>query len=465
MAQSIPSLQPFGYSGSYQNPRAVDKNIDPRTDMTEGLQGIQDVIDKKELKAEEKSAKQEILDKFAEMKTAGEAALATGDPEIIDKFMRDYPEAKDAFNIADSYAHRNERTKNNALANAYRFLETEGMEGEEAEAARDAIMEDRYSMLEKEGVPLDRRAETEQFAQVYNDEGFEAAKKVLQTRLITTDNDNWQKYKEAKDKALGVGEDSKNVLSSTILENGTTIQSLKSGGTAVYSPEGTKLEGDARTKAIKAGRKFEVENARNKSSAKENAVLRERMDLQYLIDQSITNAKNTAEFSNKAFDRVDNIRANNLKMRDVIRLVKEEGAETGVIASRLPSFRSAAQELDNLQGRLGLEVVQNTTFGSLSEAELAFALSTALPLELEGVALIEWAEEKIRVQEKLSTYLEAAALYTSQPGHTRAGWTVKKRAEQTHPIPTATALNHLRENPNMKSEFIKMYGYIPERMQ
>ena len=80
--------------------------------------------------------------------------------------------------------------------------------------------------------------------------------------------------------------------------------------------------------------------------------------------------------SKEAFERIAPIRKNIANFDEAIRLI-DEGAETGVVASRLPSVRQASIELDSLQGRLGLDVIGNTTFGALSEAELRFALDTA----------------------------------------------------------------------------------------
>ena len=125
--------------------------------------------------------------------------------------------------------------------------------------------------------------------------------------------------------------------------------------------------------------------------------------------------------SKEAFERIAPIKQGIANYSEVERLI-DEGAETGVIASRLPSMKQASIELDNLQGKLGLDVIGNTTFGALSESELKFALDTALPKNLEGPALKEWVQRKKSAQEKLLAYTEQAATYLGTPGNTIAGW-------------------------------------------
>lgn len=140
------------------------------------------------------------------------------------------------------------------------------------------------------------------------------------------------------------------------------------------------------------------------------------------------NVKAASKRSDEAFARLEKVRANIANYDEAIRLI-DQGAETGVVAARLPSFRQASIALDNLQGRLGLDVIGNTTFGALSEAELKFALNTALPKNLEGPALKDWIMRKKAAQEKLAAYLEQAAIFLGTPGNTVKGWIeVQKQA-------------------------------------
>ncbi|GAF84393.1 unnamed protein product, partial [marine sediment metagenome] len=123
--------------------------------------------------------------------------------------------------------------------------------------------------------------------------------------------------------------------------------------------------------------------------------------------------------------------------------------------------------------RLGLDVVANTTFGALSAGELAMAMSTALPTELDGPELREWMVEKKGVQEKLADYLESAAIYLGTPGNTKVGWLKKKKMErqqgrQAEQQPQAQApqgaIDFLMANPQAADQFKAKFGYLPEGM-
>ena len=86
-------------------------------------------------------------------------------------------------------------------------------------------------------------------------------------------------------------------------------------------------------------------------------------------------------------------------------LVREGGAQTGVIRSLLPSFNSATAELREIANGLGIDIINSATFGALSEKELSLALSTGLDTSLSGAALQEHIQDKINAQEKLYNQL------------------------------------------------------------
>ena len=98
--------------------------------------------------------------------------------------------------------------------------------------------------------------------------------------------------------------------------------------------------------------------------------------------------------------------------------------------SLLPSVRKASVELDNLQGRLGLDVLQSTTFGALSAAELAFALDTALPQKLPPADLRKWMVRKKDAQVKLARYLTEAAIFLGTEGNTTVDFIQAQRLKQ-----------------------------------
>jgi len=161
-------------------------------------------------------------------------------------------------------------------------------------------------------------------------------------------------------------------------------------------------------------------------------------ELQGLRAQEREVGKGTAQIALDSFDKVSGIRSNVANLREVISLV-DDGAETGPLADKLPSFRAETIKLNTLKNQLGLDVVGSVTFGALSEGELNLALNTALPTNLDGPELINWANNKIAAQEKLANNLEEAAVFLSTPGNSVADWVKLKKNEKKEAEKTGAA--------------------------
>tara|TARA_R110002051_G_scaffold233434_1_gene294989 strand:- start:132 stop:1157 length:1026 start_codon:yes stop_codon:yes gene_type:complete len=96
-------------------------------------------------------------------------------------------------------------------------------------------------------------------------------------------------------------------------------------------------------------------------------------------------------------------------------VLPEGGANTGWLASKLPSIWASSIELDNIQSKLGLAVVGQNTFGALSKGELDLALATALPKTMQEAELANWIDRKIIAQRKLIRHYSDAASYLTDP--------------------------------------------------
>jgi hypothetical protein len=146
-------------------------------------------------------------------------------------------------------------------------------------------------------------------------------------------------------------------------------------------------------------------------------------------------AKNASKLAIESFKGLSTIRSNIGDYEKAISYL-DEGAGTGRIEGMFPSFKAASQKLDHIQNKLGLNVVQMTTFGALSEKELEFAKEVAMPKNLSESQLKQWLVDKKAAQEKVAANLEQAAIYLgtpSRPGeqrHTIAGFLEMKQAEQ-----------------------------------
>ena len=157
-------------------------------------------------------------------------------------------------------------------------------------------------------------------------------------------------------------DDSDSVQSGKILPDGTTVYLSKKGQTRVLGPDGVELAGEERVAAIRDAEEFGAEIQAKRSGARESAVIGQKE-------------------AQKAFELVGKIRTN-LGNLDSAVAALDAGATTGKIASQFPNWKASTIELQNIQRRLGLDIIGSVTFGALSEGELSLALETALPLNM-----------------------------------------------------------------------------------
>jgi len=113
---------------------------------------------------------------------------------------------------------------------------------------------------------------------------------------------------------------------------------------------------------------------------------------------------------------------NNMALYDEALAALDAGANTGWLVNRFPTINAATLALENVQARLGLNVIANTTFGALSESELAFALDSTIPLDMEEEDLRIWLAEKKRTQGILADYQRSAGQYLLTPRNTITDW-------------------------------------------
>jgi hypothetical protein len=225
------------------------------------------------------------------------------------------------------------------------------------------------------------------------------------TQVNNTALDRNQRRAEA-----GVGGSDK-VQSSKVTPDGTTIVVMKNGTTKVISALGDELKGQARADAIKASEEFGATTQGSRAQSRGIGDL-------------------TAKQVGQAFAEVGKLKKNIGNINEAITAI-DQGANTGVIASKLPNVTAASIQLANVRNQLGLDVIGSVTFGALSEGELNLALDTALPSTLSPKDLRVYLVNKKTAQEKLIGYLNKQAIYLQKPGNTLAGWLEKVDNEGT----------------------------------
>jgi hypothetical protein len=193
------------------------------------------------------------------------------------------------------------------------------------------------------------------------------------------------------------------VQSSKIMDDGTTVMTMKDGTRKVLNPQGQLVEGDAAQQAIAQANKVGISLQGERAGARSGATL----------------AQGQAK---EAFVTLGNVRSNITNLDKVAALLDKPGVSTGVIESQLPTWDASTIELRNMRSRLGLDVVGAVTFGALSEGELNLALDVALPTNLSPPDLKKWVLSKKVAQEKLSSYLSEQVRFLSIPGNTLGDW-------------------------------------------
>ena len=206
-----------------------------------------------------------------------------------------------------------------------------------------------------------------------------------------------------------------------VFDNGTTVQSLPDGTTQVINPEGKVVSGKDRVSVLNTARNEQVDFAGQKAKSTALGTGQGKLQTEPTVAAATDAAKAAIKLSTETFNRLEPLRANIANIDEAIELI-DAGAATGPIISRLPSVRATSIKLDALQKKLGLDVIASTTFGALSEGEREFALSSALPKNLQGNDLKSWLQKKKETQTKLMDQLGEAASFLGTPGNTIADY-------------------------------------------
>ena len=272
----------------------------------------------------------------------------------------------------------------------------------QAEAARD-----------REMFPTIRAKEEAELAKAQSDAERAAIEAEYRAR--------YEEARIAKAGRAGVEAAGPNLHSSKTLDDGTVVNVFKDGTITVTDPTGQEVFGEDRARVIREAQQFGVETTGQRAGGREAAVIGQRQ-------------------ANKAFDQISAINRNLSNLDRAITLI-DEGANTGAIESRLPSWKASTVELKNIQNQLGLDVVGSVTFGALSESELALALNTALPTNLNSADLRKWLVSKKEAQTKLSDYLTEQTRFLSVPGRSVGDWLDFKQTQMAdQAIPKETEI-------------------------
>ena len=147
------------------------------------------------------------------------------------------------------------------------------------------------------------------------------------------------------------------------------------------------------------------------------------------IKGAIVSLEQRMKASEKAFERLPALNRDIDLYDRAIDAVKR-GAGTGPVEDMMPTFRAATFELQNIQQRLGLNLLSTVTMGALSEKEMDILLKTSIPTGMDGEPLIGWLEDRKAATVKMRNFTEEAIQYFADPEHTLAGFVAKKRRDR-----------------------------------
>lgn len=213
------------------------------------------------------------------------------------------------------------------------------------------------------------------------------------------------------------------VQSSQVIGGIASVAQMSDGTVRITDARTNEIvTGDAAQALLDEARSAEAESRRAREAGATEGRLTTQAELGAEAAGATAAGTTGIEIGRQTFERIGPLRANIGRLERAIELVEEEGANTGVIASRLPNWNASTIELANLQSELGLDVIGAVTFGALSKGELDLALTVALPTNLSEPELVDWLRRKRDAQEKLADYLTQQASFLSTPGRTLDQW-------------------------------------------
>jgi hypothetical protein len=212
------------------------------------------------------------------------------------------------------------------------------------------------------------------------------------------------------------------VQSTQMIGGRVSVQTMNDGTTRVVDTStGEVLRGQAAQDAIAQAESAVSEAERLKNYGRGTGANQADIETGGAAAGAVKAGEIGQDVGLQAFEAAGQIRGNLSKIDQAIQAI-DNGAKSGQLQSRVPTWNAATIELRNLQNELGLDVIGSVTFGALSEGELRLALQTALPTTLNEPDLRDWLVRKKAAQEKLLGYMEAQARFLSRPGNTLAMW-------------------------------------------
>jgi hypothetical protein len=419
--------EPYNYYTPFANPLAAGL---AGVDMAQRQQQNRMALDQQRMAMEEEQRKQQRREQYQQdLLKLTENPFSSAQDYI--KLQSMYPEAMEAIKRVQ------QSRSTEQLQNDVEQVQKVGsaLAAGKTDIAKNQLMEYRNA-LENSG----RKSESASLDNIMEmmDENPNAVGMELNKYLLAQMGP--QEFTSYFERVSGIGSGMPSVVKSEIYPDGTTLNVMSRGTPVVIDASGEQLSGQAAADAIKKAQEYGSDLAKRINFNRQQGTLEAQKDLKAEVAGEVKQAENAAKTSQEFFDKYDKIQANIRTLDEGINIIEngiKEGRDLGVgpIRKYFPSWGVAANQLKNVSGRLGLDVVSSVTFGALSEAELKMAMDTAMPVNLKGRALLDWMKGRKAAQEKLSDYLSSAAQFIGSPKegggvNTAADWMAINQARK-----------------------------------
>lgn len=152
------------------------------------------------------------------------------------------------------------------------------------------------------------------------------------------------------------------------------------------------------------------------------------------IDEQKISRENDWKYYGALMDQITASRSKDYSLNEMEKLLEREDFDLGIVDRTWQDIvgNSSYAEFESLAGRLGLDVVAGTTFGALSEGELALAMATAMPEFRNKTDALAWVRRKRKAESKLrSEMLTASRMLQQGVSQAKVLEELEKRNKQT----------------------------------
>lgn len=366
-----------------------------------------------------------VMNKKKQMKEAMMNAFQSGDPNAVANFVAEYPEAQEGLSKAMGF--KNEATKRNYLDTLRGVLSVgqEQLAPEERDAKITQMLAARNEYVRSQGgTPTDTEKGIEDYKA--DPEGFLRSAELGYAAMAPKEEltqYNLQRGQSSSGRGMGFSgkdtfkDEEGNHFSSTEVRDNTTGKIV----TSVQAMDGSDKKPVGKLSRV------------NALGLTDKEVIKHEADKTGMTARVKRHEKAIDDLTSQLSGFNEEARL----LTEAEKLLSTGNVDTGTIANMFPSFEADTIRLQNIGQKLGLNIIQNTTFGALSEAEMNLAMQTGFPTNMDEKALLQWTRDRKVARAKLKNEIISAIRYMNsidpndpEYGNAQANWQAQRDAER-----------------------------------